>query len=128
MLAGRMIVRVAPWLTATMLWAFNARAAPCEESAQTRIWWSPELPAAGQSLRLLAVSAESLEGASLALVQSKARTSSTVARGGPPFSAAAEVGDPAAGKARIELRRGDKLLACHEVEVAAGVKKVARPA
>jgi hypothetical protein len=128
MLAGRMIVRVALCSMAAMSWAFPARAAPCQEPSQIQLWWSPELPAAGQSLRLLAVSGESLEGTSLALVQGKTRALNTVGRGGPPFSAAAEVGDPTAGKARIELRRGDKVLACRELEVAASAKKVQRPA
>src|ERR671922_59236 len=42
MLARRMGFRGAPWVLATILWAPWLRAAPCEEPAHTRLWWSPE--------------------------------------------------------------------------------------
>jgi hypothetical protein len=125
MLARRMRLGVVPWLLATTLgWASTAGAAPCEEPAQTRIWWSPEAPAPGQNVRLIAVSEEAMDDAKLVVVRDKARPAplETVRRGGPPWSFAAELTGAAAGSARIELRRGERVMACRTLEVAPPVK------
>jgi hypothetical protein len=132
MLARHMITRVALGMLAATVGAAPARAASCEEPVHTRIWWSPEAPVAGQSLRLLAVSSEAAGGgARLVLARDKAAPLSTVARGGPPFSHAAEIEKAPAGAARIELRRGDKVVACREIEVSESAevakKKSTRP-
>ena len=125
MLARRMRLGVASWLLATTLgWASTAGAAPCEEPAQTRIWWSPEAPAPGQNVRLIAVSEEAMDDARLVVVREKARPTplETVRRGGPPWSFAGEMTGAAAGSARIELRRGERVLACRTLEVKPPVK------
>ena len=96
-----------------------ARAAACEEPADTRIWWSPLEPVAGEPLRLLAVSESPGEAT---LVRGK-QALPTVRRGGPPYSFQAEIASPAAGNLRVELRRGDKLLACRSIAVKKSAKE-----
>ena len=50
-------------------------------------------------------------------------------RGGPPYSFQAEIAAPGAGNQRIELRRGDKLLACRTIAVKKSAKdRSKRPA
>src|SRR3712207_6367416 len=107
MLARRMRFGLAPWLLlATFGWAATARAAPCEEPAAIRIWWSPEVAAPAQTLRLLAVAEEAVAGARLVLVRDQGGSTplETVARGGPPWSFAAEVAGGAPAGSRVELR------------------------
>jgi hypothetical protein len=105
--------------------ASAARAAACEEPADTRIWWSPLEPVAGEPLRLLAVS-ESPGEATLARGK---QALPTVRRGGPPYSFQAEIGSPSAGNLRVELRRGEKLLACRTITVKKSAKdRSKRPA
>ncbi len=98
--------------------ASAARAAACEEPADTRIWWSPLEPVAGEPLRLLAVS-ESPGEATLARGK---QALPTVRRGGPPYSFQAEIASPSAGNLRVELRRGEKLLACRTIAVKKSAK------
>jgi hypothetical protein len=114
-----MSFRWAPWLVSAIFWAPGLRASPCEEPAETRIWWSPQDPIPGQSLRLLAVSGQPGEGAKLVLVRDQApvTTLTTTLRGGPPWSFAAELADAPAGSTRIELRRGSRLIACRKLEI-----------
>jgi len=105
--------------------ASAARAAACEEPADTRIWWSPLEPVAGEPLRLLAVS-ESPGEATLARGK---QALPTVRRGGPPYSFQAEIASPSAGNLRVELRRGEKLLACRTIAVKKSAKdRSKRPA
>jgi hypothetical protein len=102
-----------------------AVAAPCTETGDARIWWSPEAPVAGQPLRLLAVTEASGDLALARVRGKKAEPLPTTRRGGPPWSFAAEIAAPAEGPQRIELRRGDKILACRTVTVLA--RTAARP-
>jgi hypothetical protein len=105
--------------------ASAARAAACEEPADTRIWWSPLEPVAGEPLRLLAVSESSGEAT---LARGK-QALPTVRRGGPPYSFQAEIASPSAGNLRVELRRGEKLLACRTIAVKKSAKdRSKRPA
>jgi hypothetical protein len=107
---------------AVLALAAPAARAACDEPGDTRIWWSPLEPVAGQPLRLLAVS-ESPGDASLARGK---QLLPTVRRGGPPYSFQAEIAAPAAGAARIELRRGDKVLACRSITVKASARERSR--
>ena len=120
MLARRMRFVLASWLLATTFcWAPSLQAAPCEEPAKIRIWWSPEAPAPGQNLRLLAVSEEASEGARLVVVRDKVDPAplATTHRGGPPWSHAAEMAGAVAGPMRIELRQGERVLACRSLDI-----------
>jgi hypothetical protein len=112
-------------VTGLGLAAEAALAAPCSDGADARIWWSPEVPLAGQPLRLMAVTDASGDLALARVRGKKAEPLPTIRRGGPPWSFAAEIVAPAAGPQRIELRRGDKILACRVVEVLA--RTAARP-
>jgi hypothetical protein len=124
MLARRMRLGLAAWIVATNLaLAFlpspAARAAPCEEPASIRIWWSPETPVAGQDLRLLVVSEEPVEGAGLVIQTGKSGPVPlvTVRRGGPPFSYGGRMAGVIEGPSRVELRRGDKVVACRAFDI-----------
>jgi hypothetical protein len=134
MLAGRMRFGLAALIAATNLapltMTSDARAAPCEEPAQVRIWWSPEMPVAGQDLRLLAVSEEPLEGASLVVHTGKSGPVPlpTLRRGGPPFSYAGQMAGVIEGASRVELRQRDKVVACRTFETTPAGKKAAAPA
>ena len=105
-------VLAAGWIEAPAL------AAPCSTPSGTAIWWSPENPTAGDRLRLLAIR-ETAGEAQLAWAagKGKARALATVTRGGPPFSFAGEIARAAAGPQRIELRKGNKVLACRMIKV-----------
>jgi hypothetical protein len=97
----------------------QAAAAACNESGDTHIWWSPETPAAGQSLRLIAVHPAGGEATLVDASEKKPAPIATIRRAGPPPSYAGEVGNLRAGNRRIELRAGNKLLACRSIEVVA---------
>jgi hypothetical protein len=104
---------VAGLLVAT---ATRAQAA-CDEPAGAHIWWSPEAPIAGQVLRLLAVVEQDGEATLVRGAGKDAEPLATVRRGGPPASFAAEIAKPSAGNLRIELRRGERVLACRTIKV-----------
>jgi hypothetical protein len=96
-------------------------AAGCSEPADTRIWWSPEVPVAGEPLRVIAVSEVAAGEVTLVRAGGKGKPQplATVRRGGPPWSFAAEIAEASAGANRLELRRGDKVVACKTVTVVA---------
>ena len=107
-------------LVAVLLWrtpTAQAAAAACTEPGDAHIWWSPETPVAGQSLRLLAVSPA---GGNVTLIDASEKKSvslETTRRTGPPPSYAGALSNLRAGARRIELRAGSKLLACRIIEV-----------
>ncbi|MES1206297.1 MAG: hypothetical protein ABUS79_10210, partial [Pseudomonadota bacterium] len=92
-----------------------------------QIWVVPQLPAAGEPLRALAVAEETQGDAELVISgpdgrkDAKATTTATrtVRRGGAPFSYDAAMGTPEAGRYTIELIRDGKSLACRKIDVAA---------
>jgi hypothetical protein len=102
--------------------AVRAEVAPCQEPADVRIWWSPEVPAAGEPVKLLAVSEAPLEGGTLVMAERSGAVEplATFARGGPPWSLAAQISAAPAGALRIELRRGDRRVACRSIAVGRG--------
>jgi hypothetical protein len=106
--------------------AADAAAAPraqtCNETADTRIWWSPEVPVAGQSLRIIAVAPAARAPRLHAGRAGKLTPLPTTKRLGPPPSFAAVIERPSAGAQRIELRQGDRVLACKVIEVVASVR------
>jgi hypothetical protein len=94
--------------------------AACEDGAATSIWLSPEAPVAGAPVAILAV-AESGATGELAVTgaDGKRSTLASVRRGTTPASLSADVPAPRAGRLRVTWTRGDKVVACREVEVAA---------
>ena len=100
--------------------ASTARAAEsaCREKADANIWTSPESPAAGEPLRIMAV-AESLRAGELAAgTGKKLDPIATTKRGGPPYSFAGEL-TPSAGTYRVELRADGHTVSCRTITVAA---------
>ena len=100
-----------------------ARAA-CTDSDDTALWWSPLAPAAGATIKLLAVGEESGAGELAAIDPAGARHALTVTRHrASPASLSAELTAPHAGAYRVTWTRGDKTLACRTIEVAAHAPK-----
>jgi len=92
----------------------------CADGAGATIWLSPEAPVAGAPVAILAVGESGASG-ELAVTgaDGKRATLATVARGTAPASLSAELPSPRAGRLRMTWTRGDHVVACHEVEVAA---------
>ncbi|HEY0705749.1 MAG TPA: hypothetical protein VGG33_03075 [Polyangia bacterium] len=103
-------------------------AAPCAETGDARIWWSPEAPVAGQPVRILAVAPDARSPRVHAGRASKLAPLPTTKRLGPPPSFAATIESPAAGEQRIELRQGDRVLACKVIDVVASTRERPRRA
>jgi hypothetical protein len=101
----------------------------CEDGAAATIWISPETPVAGAPLRVLAV-ADSGGAGELAITGADGKRAALAAerRGTAPASLSAEVPAPRAGRARVTWTRGDRVVACREVEVLARAPKPERPA
>jgi hypothetical protein len=92
----------------------------CEEGAGTAIWLSPEAPVAGAPVSILAVAESGATGELAAVGADGKRTAlAPVRRGTSPASLSAELAAPRAGKLRVTWTRGDHVVACREVEVAA---------
>ncbi len=111
-------------------------ASACADSDEAALWWSPLAPAAGATIKLLAVGEESGAGELAAIDPAGARHALTVVRHpGLPGSLSAELTAPHAGAYRVTWTRGDRTLACRTIEVAAhapkpdsGIGKVVWPA
>ena len=97
---------------------------PCREPADTRIWWSPLTPTAGNPLRILVVS-EDLRAGEIQVSQAgrSAEKLVTSTRGGPPFSFAAELRSPTAGNLRVEMFKNGESVACRRISVEARGRK-----
>jgi hypothetical protein len=100
----------------------QAAGAACNEAGDVHIWWSPETPAAGQTLRLMAVNPEGGAATLFDASDKKAVAIDTTLRAGPPPSHAGVINNVRAGQRRIELRAGGKVLACRTIEVVARAK------
>ncbi len=92
----------------------------CADSDDKALWWSPLAPAAGATIKLLAVGDEEGGGELTATDPAGARHLLAGTRHpGVPGSLSAELGAPHAGAYRVTWTRGDKRLACRTIEVAA---------
>jgi hypothetical protein len=100
----------------------------CEDGAGA-IWLSPEAPVAGAPVSIFAV-AESGASGDLAVTADggKRTTLATVRRGTAPVSLSADLPSPRAGRLRVTWTRGEKVVACREVEVAARAPHAEKPA
>jgi hypothetical protein len=107
--------------------ASSASSGGCEDGAGATIWLSPEAPVAGAPVAILAV-AESGASGELAVTgaDGKRATLASVRRGTAPASLSADVAAPRAGRLRVIWTRGDKVVACREVEVAAHAPRAER--
>ena len=94
--------------------------AECVEPFDVRLWWSPRLPTADLRLRLIAI-ADRKPLSELVAVDPAGRMMplEVVEQGGPPWSLVATIERPMSGTWRVEARRGDRLVACRRLEVAA---------
>src|SRR6185312_7069918 len=96
-----------------------AAATACTDSDETALWWAPQAPAAGTTIKLLAVGEENGAGELTAIDPAGARHALTVARHpGLPGSVSAELTAAHAGTYRIVWTRGDHTLACRTIDVA----------
>jgi hypothetical protein len=115
--------------------AAKARAAPkaaaasgaCEDGPGAAIWLSPETPVAGAPLAVLAVAESGATGELAAVGADGKRTAlASVRRGTAPASLSADLASPRAGRLRLTWTRGDRVVACREVEVVARAPKPER--
>jgi hypothetical protein len=100
----------------------------CEDGTAAAIWLSPEAPVAGAPVAILAV-AESGAAGDLAAVgpDGKRTPLASVRRGTAPASLSADLPTPRAGRLRVTWTRGDRVVACREVEVAARAPRAEHP-
>ena len=101
-----------------------AKAAPasaaCEDGAGATIWLSPEAPVAGAPVAILAVAESGATGELAATgADGKRATLTPVRRGTAPASLSADLPAPRAGRLRVTWTRGDRVVACREVDVVA---------
>jgi hypothetical protein len=116
----RLVASAMFWLGLGLLApAHGHAAAACSEPGDAHIWWSPETPVAGQVLRLLAVSPAGGEANLVDATDKKPAPIATTRRGGPPPSYMGALDKLRAGKRRIELRAGSKVLACRTIDIVA---------
>jgi hypothetical protein len=92
--------------------------AACADGADATIWISPESPVAGAPLRVLAVASGGAPG-ELAMSGGDGKRVALTAtrRGTAPLGLSAEVPAARAGRMRVVWTRGDRTLACREVDV-----------
>jgi hypothetical protein len=106
----------------------KAATGSCDDAAGPAIWTSPEAPIAGAPLAIFAVSESGAAGELAATAADGKRTALTaVRRGTAPASLSADLPAPRAGKLRLTLTRGDHVVACREVDVAARAPRPERP-
>jgi hypothetical protein len=95
----------------------------CSDSENAALWWSPQTPAVGRPLKIMAVG----DDGELALTEpgGAARVLTAVRREGPPTSMTADFSPARAGSHQLTWKRGGKPIACRKIAVAA---KPAAPA
>jgi hypothetical protein len=104
----------------------SAKPTGCDDGASATIWVSPEAPVAGAPIAVFAVADGGAPG-ELAMTGPDGRRAALAAtrRGTAPLSLSAEVASPRAGRTRFVWTRGDRVVACREVDVA---KHAGKPA
>jgi hypothetical protein len=112
--------------------AAAARAASsgvCEDGAGASLWVSPETPIAGAPVSIFAVAESGATGELTATgPDGKRATLAVVRRGTAPASLSAELAAPRAGRLRLAWTRGERVVACRDVEVAEHASRAARAA
>ena len=106
--------------------AARAPAAACVEHDAATIWSSPRDPMPGAPLRILAVSETARDGRLVITAPDGTQPALTsVPRGGPPFSLAAELEAPVAGSYQIAWVKDERPLSCRRITVGAREPKAA---
>ena len=90
----------------------------CTDSDATALWWSPLAPAAGQTIKIMAVGDGSAD-LTVTDPHGDEKALTTVRRDGPPTSVSAEYTTTRAGAHRLIWRRAGKPIACRKIPVAA---------
>jgi hypothetical protein len=103
--------------------------AACVERPGAAIWISPEVPIAGEPLRVLAVAESDASGTIVSIGSGgKAVELPATRLGTAPASLSAEIPSPRAGRVDIAWKRGEKMVACRSVDVVAHAPKPERGA
>jgi len=97
----------------------SAAGSGCADGDDAAIWWAPRAPAAGGTIKLLAVGDGGDGTLQVTPPDGKTASPAVVRRGGPPASLAAEIPAPRPGRYRVVWSRGDKRVACRVIDVAA---------
>jgi hypothetical protein len=106
-----------------------ASGAACEDGPGASIWTSPEVPVAGEPLAVLGVAESGSTGELTATGEGgKRATLTAVGRGTAPGSLSAELASPRAGRLRIAWARGERVIACRDVDVVAHAPRAERAA
>ncbi len=99
--------------------AGGASKGACNDGDEAALWWSPQAPAAGRPIKLLAVGDADASGDLAVTGPDGRRHPLTVTRHpGLPGSLTAELAAPQAGGYRLTWTRGDRV-ACRDIQVAA---------
>ncbi|HVZ72127.1 MAG TPA: hypothetical protein VHJ20_07115 [Polyangia bacterium] len=100
----------------------------CADAADATIWISPRQPIAGAPLHVFAVAKSGDSGElSFAGADGKRASLTVTRRGTSPVSLSADVASPRAGRARVTWTRGERVVACREVDVVAHAPRPAAP-
>jgi hypothetical protein len=107
----------------------GASSGPCADGPGATIWLSPETPVAGAPVAIFAVAESGATGELAATGPDGKRVAlAVVRRGTAPASLSAEVEAPRAGRLRLTWTRGDRVVACREVDVVARAPRAERAA
>jgi hypothetical protein len=98
----------------------------CKSQPDAAIWISPEVPIAGEPLRVFAVADSDGSGALATVADGKRVELATTRRGTSPVSLSAEIAAPRAGRENILWTRGDRVVACRPIEVVARAPRAER--
>jgi hypothetical protein len=102
----------------------------CADGEGATIWLSPEAPVAGAPVAIFVILAVAESGASGELTvtgaDGKRAMLTPVRRGTAPASLSADLPSPRAGRLRVTWTRGDRVVACREVDVAAHAPRAER--
>ena len=102
----------------------TSAAGGCTDGAAATIWVSPAAPVAGSPIAIFAVADGGATGELTATGPDGRRaTLTTVRRGTSPLSVSSELAAPRAGRTRLVWTRGEHVVACRELDVAARASK-----
>jgi hypothetical protein len=114
------VPRLLPLLLASTLLLPTLAHAACPADGPVRLLVSPKEPAADAALRIVAVATDGPPGAIVVTGRGGRPVSPRLLKhGGPPWSVVATIDEPDAGALRVEVRRGNQVVACDDVLVRA---------
>jgi hypothetical protein len=98
----------------------------CHDGDEAALWWAPQAPVAGATIKLLAVGDAASGELEATGPDGAARKLTAVARSGPPGSLAADLPAPKPGRYRVSWSHAGKAVACRTIEVAARAPEPSR--